>query len=105
MLQIVDFLKEHDIPHLLEHLRGLEWSDVLRSGYTWLVGAPLILIIILTKRFKLLIALISVVAFVFLVQFTLPASGEQMPLSSLLEFVGGAFAIIAVNLYFLLIRQ
>lgn len=105
ILQIFDFMKEHDFQHLLEHLRQLEWRDVLRSGYTWLVGAPLLLTFILTKRFKTLLALASLAAFVLLLQYTLPPYGETIPLSSLLEFLGGAFAIVAINLYFLLIRD
>ncbi len=105
MLQILDFLKEHDFPTFLEKTRGLEWQQVLHSGYTWLVAAPLLLFIILTKRFKLLLGLASIVAFVVLLQLTLPPYGDQMQLESLLEFVGGAMAIVGLNLYFLFIRQ
>ena len=105
LLRVWDFLKVHDFPTFMESIRQLDWSYVLKSPYTWLIGLPILLLLIWTKRFKLLVGIASFGGFLLLIQYTMPPAGDQIALSDLLVFLGGAAAIVAVNLYFLLIRE
>ena len=104
-LRIYDFLVANDFPTLVESLREMEWSHVLRSAYTWLISLPILIFLLWTKRFKVLIALASLGVFVVLLQSTLPPAGEKIPLNDLLTFLGGSFVLVMVNLYFILVRD
>jgi hypothetical protein len=48
---------------------------------------------------------VSLVAFFFLLQSTLPAGGKTLSLEDLVKFGGGTLALIGLNFYFLLIRE
>ncbi|MCE5334189.1 MAG: hypothetical protein LLG06_06335 [Desulfobacteraceae bacterium] len=103
--RILNFLAENDFQKLLESVRGLNWIDVVQSLYFWLIGVPIIIALLWRKKTKTLVALVTAVLFVILIQYTLGAPGEQMPLKDLLAFFGGAVALIGIYLYFLFIRD
>ena len=104
-LRVWNFFVTHDFPTLLEAIRQLQWSDVLRSAYTWLIVLPILAALFWTKSIKILVALVSLVAFLLLLQYTLPPASDKMALSDLLTFLGGFAAIAAINLYFIFIRE
>lgn len=105
LLRAYDFLAAHDFQTLMESMRQLDWHQVLKSGYTWLIVLPIMITIFWTRRFKILIALGSMVGFLLLLQYTLPPAGEQIPLHDLLTFLGGSVALVGLNLYILFIRE
>ncbi|MEN6440975.1 MAG: hypothetical protein ABFD97_20600 [Syntrophobacter sp.] len=105
LLRMYDFLAAHDFPTLMESMRQLDWRVVLKSGYTWLIALPIVVFVLWTKRFKILIALASMAGFLLLLQYTLPPTGEKIPLHDLLTFLGGSVALIGLNLYLLFIKE
>ncbi|MFZ2446568.1 MAG: hypothetical protein WAW37_09430 [Syntrophobacteraceae bacterium] len=105
LLRAWDFLVTHDFPTMLEAIRQLRWGDILRNAYTWLVVLPVLVALLWTKSIKILVALLSLVAFLLLIQYTLPPAGDKIPLSDILTFLGGFAALAAINLYFIFIRD
>ncbi len=105
LLRMYDFLAANDFPTLMESIRQLDWRVVLKSGYTWLIAAPILIFILWTKRFKILIAFASLAGFLLLLQYTLPPAGEKIPLNDLLVFIGGSMGLVGLNLYLLFIRE
>ena len=102
---IYNFLAVNDFPTLLESSRKLEWSQVARSPYTWLIALPIVIFLLWTKKFKIVIAIASFFLFLLLVQQYLPASGENLSLHNLLIFLLGALALIGLNFYLLFVRE
>lgn len=102
---IYNFFVVNDFPTLLESIRGLEWKDVVRNAYVWLIGLPIIVILAWRKKTKVFVALLSFILFLVLIQHTLAPPGVQMPLKDLLTFFAGAMVIIGINVYFLFIRD
>lgn len=105
LLRLYDWLAANDFPTLLETLRNLDWHYILRNFYTWLIVAPILMLTIVTKSYKILVAFTSFVLFLLLLQYTLPPMGEKIPLNDLLTFLGGSFVLVSVNLYFLFIKE
>ena len=102
---IYDFLATHDFPTLLEAIKKLEWSQVARSPYTWLIVLPLLIYLLWTKKFKILTACASFFLFLVLIQRTLSPSGDTLSLHNLLMFLAGAVVLLGVNIYLIFIRQ
>jgi hypothetical protein len=102
---IYDFLAANDFPTLLEACRKLEWSQLARSAYTWLIVLPILIFLLWTKKFKILIAIASFFLFLLLLQKTMTHAGETLSLQDLLIFLSGAVALIGLNLYLLFIRE
>lgn len=100
-----EFLATHDFPTVLVAFRKLEWSQVARSGYTWLVVLPILIYLLWTKKFKAIVSLVSFVLFLFLSQKTLSPTDGTLPLQDLCIFLGGAAALIGLNLYMIFIRE
>lgn len=103
--KIVTFLKENDIHTIGQTMQGLNWGDILKNPFFWLVALPLSGWIVWKKQFKLLILAGSFVAFTFVFQYALPSAGQEIGLPQLLKFLGGAVVIIGINIYFFFIRQ
>ena len=57
------------------------------------------------KRFKALLLIFSLIAFLYLLQITFPQSAQTVPLDKLLRFIGGCVVLGVLNLYFLFVRQ
>ncbi len=103
--RFIDFLAANDFLTLMESVRQLDWHNALKSGYTWLIVFPILVAIVWTKRFKFLLAMVSLVLFVVLLQYTLPPPDKKIMLDDLVTFLGGTFALVAANIYFLFIRE
>ncbi|MHC1741974.1 MAG: hypothetical protein AB9873_02965 [Syntrophobacteraceae bacterium] len=101
----VEFLTEYKVDKVSDVIRGLDWQEVIRNPIFWVVSLALLGLILWKQQFKLLIVMASFVAFVFLTQLTLPPGGQAIPLTSLLEFVGGTMTLLAINVYFLIIKN
>jgi hypothetical protein len=105
MNRIHDFLAANDFLTLLEAMRKVEWSQIARSAYTWLIILPVLTYLLWTKKFKILIAIASFFLFLLLLQKTLSSPGETLSLQDLLIFVSGTVALIGLNLYLLFVRE
>jgi hypothetical protein len=103
--QFADFFAKNDFQSLLEMIRQVEWKEVLRNFYVWATAVPILAFILITKKIRLLVFIISLGLFVVLLQIVLPEKGQQLPLLSLLQFIGGVFVLVVVNLYFLFMRE
>jgi hypothetical protein len=103
--QFVHFLSEYDVQKIAEALHQLDWRAQLTNPVTWIVGLPLLAFIIWKRKVNLLILCCSFVAFIYLLQNTLPPTGESVPLNKLLEFLGGSVVLLAVNIYFMILRE
>lgn len=102
---IYDFLATHDFLTLLEAIRKLEWSQMARSAYTWLIILPFLTYLLWTKKFKIITAIASFFLFLLLIQKTVGPAGETLSLHDLLIFLSGAVVLIGLNLYLLFIRE
>ena len=105
LTRVYDFLAAHDFPMLLEAIRKLEWSQMAKSPFTWLIVMPVMVYLLWTKKFKTTTAIVSLWLFLLLVQKTLTPEGETLSLHNLLIFLSGAVALVGLNVYFLFIRQ
>jgi hypothetical protein len=102
---IYNFLATHDFPTVLEAFRKLEWSQVIRSGYTWFIVLPILIFLLWTKKFKTIVALVSFFLFLVLVQKTLSPPGGTLSLHDLFIFLSGAVVLVGINLYLIFVRE
>lgn len=100
----VNFLVTYDSHKISELMSKLKWEEVLKNPYVWLIGLSSLGYLVYRKAFKTLILIGSAVMFLFLVQATLPTSGQPIPLDELLTFIGGCVVLGVLNLYFLFMR-
>ena len=101
----VDFLAEYKTEKISSVIRNLDWQELIRSPIVWVVTLSILGLIVWKQQFKLLILMASAVAFVVLLQFTMPPAGQSIQLTSLLQFAGGTMALLGINVYFLIIRN
>jgi len=102
---IINFLVTYDSHKMSQLLEGLKWEEVLRNPFVWLIGLPSLAYLLYRNRFKTLIILASLAAFLYLLQITFPPSAQTIPLDKLLRFIGGCVFLAVLNLYFLFVRQ
>lgn len=100
-----EIIKTYDIQKILDLVHSINWLELLRSPITWAVTAVIFFIIIITKRYRYIIVGLSVAAFVFLMDKTLPAQLENIELKNLLGFFAGTAVIAALNFYILFIKE
>lgn len=98
-------LTEYNMGRVLDLLRQVNWYDMLVSPWAWIVAIPFLVLVLWKRQLRLLVLGVSFALFVWLLQNSLPAAGQPMPLSQLLEFIAGTGALVGVNLYFLFIRE
>lgn len=103
--KVLSFLKEYNMSKAGEALRSVDWSAVLHQPLFWLAVIAFLGWIVWKKALRTLLVACSLVAFVFLLHYTLPPSGEALTLEKLLPFAGGCLGLLAVNIYFLIIRN
>ncbi len=101
----INFLATYDSHKISELVHNLKWEDVLANPYVWLIGLSSVGYMVVKKRFKTLVLIFSLVAFLYLVQTTLPSAGETIPLENLLKFIGGSVILGGLNLYLLFVRS
>lgn len=101
----IHFLKEYDSNKIAAVLREIDWAALARNPAAWIVGVPLVILMIWKKQVKLMVLGISMVLFMVLLQHTLAPPGESMSLEKLVQFIGGSIALAGVNLYFFFMRQ
>lgn len=102
---VLTFLKEYNMTKAAEALRNVDWNAILHQPIFW--GAVILFLgwVVWKKAFRSLLVACSLVAFVFLLHYTLPPSGETFTLQKLLPFAGGCLGLLALNIYFLIIRN
>lgn len=100
-----NFLVVNDFPTLLESIRQMNWANVVKDPVTWLIAAPIVTVLVWKKCFKLMTGMASFVAFILLLQYTLPPMGGKIALNDLVIFCGGAFGLVLFNLYILLVKD
>lgn len=100
-----EIIKTYDIQKILDLVHSINWLELSKSPVAWAVTAVILFIIIITKRYRYIIVALSVVAFVFLIDKTLPAQLENIELKNLLGFFAGTAAIAALNFYLLFIKE
>lgn len=102
---VVAFLKEYNMTKAGEALRNVEWVKLLHEPLFWLAVVLFLGWVVWKKAVRSLLVACSVVAFVVLLHYTLPPAGEAFSLSKLLPFAGGCLGLLALNIYFLVIRN
>lgn len=100
----LEFLTEYKTEKIGNLIRNLDWQEVIRNPIVWVVSLTILGLMVWKQQFKLLIVMASAVAFVFLLQLTLPPAGQAISLTNLLQFVGGTMALLGANVYFLIIK-
>jgi hypothetical protein len=100
----VNFLVTYDSHKISDLMSNLNWERVIRNPYVWLIGLSSLGYLVYKKAYKSIILIASVGVFLYLVQVTLPPSGQSIPLDKLLTFIGGCLFLGVLNLYFLFMR-
>jgi hypothetical protein len=100
----INFLITYDSHKISQMLDEMKWEEVLTNPYLWLIGLLSLGCMLWKKRFKTIILLLSLAAFLYLIKVTFPHSGASVPLDKLLKFIGGTVALCIVNLYLLFVR-
>jgi hypothetical protein len=103
--QIKKFLTEYDLQKIQELLRTMDWGKVLSTPEVWFVTIPVLAVLVWKKKFRLMLFMASLAAFTFMLPFAMPATGEVIPLSKMMVFLGGSLALVLINLYFLFVRR
>jgi hypothetical protein len=101
----INFLVTYDSHKISQLIDQLKWEDVFNNPYVWLIGMPMVGYLLIRKRFKALMLIFSLAAFLYLLQITFPQSAQTIPLDRLLRFIGGCVVLGVLNLYFLFVRQ
>jgi hypothetical protein len=100
----INFLTTYDSRRVSRLFDEMKWEEVLANPYVWLIGLPLLGYMLWKKRFKTIILLFSLAAFLYLIKATFPPSDASVPLDRLLKFIGGTVALCVLNLYLLFVR-
>jgi hypothetical protein len=100
----IDFLKTYDFHKVTKVVSDLKWEEELTNPYVWVIGLSIVGYLLVKKRVKALILLVSLGVFLYLLGITLPSSGEAIPFEKLMTFIGGSVVLAVVNLYFLFMR-
>lgn len=103
--RIWDFLADNDFDSIVEASRKLDWSQIAKSPYTWLIIVPFLIFLLWTKKYKIIIAIASFCLFILLIQKTLSHPGPTLALDDLLIFLAGAIALIGLNIYMFFVRE
>ncbi len=101
----IAFLREYNVRKIAEVFREIDWSAWLREPFFWIGVVVFLGVVVWKKAFKMLLLPLSAAALVVLVQYTMPESGENISLGKLVPFLGGCVAIVALNLYFFVVRH
>jgi len=101
----IGFLKEYKMEKLEAALRAVDWNALLHEPMVWVAMVLFLGWVFWKKAFRTLLVACSLVAFVFLLHYTLPPPGEAFSLQKLLPFAGGCLGLLAINIYFLIIRN
>ncbi|SMC22382.1 hypothetical protein SAMN02746041_01417 [Desulfacinum hydrothermale DSM 13146] len=101
----VQFLKEYSMTKAGEALRNVDWAQVLHQPVFWIAATLFLGWVVWKKAFKSLLVVCSAVGFILLLQHTLPPAGQPLTLEKLVPFAVGCLGILAVNVYFLIIRS
>ncbi|MGC8719133.1 MAG: hypothetical protein ACP5TY_03885 [Thermodesulforhabdaceae bacterium] len=103
--QLWEFIKTYNVSKILELIHSINWIELAKSPITWAVAAVVLAVIVLTKRYRYIIVALSVVAFAFLVDKTLPTQLENVELKNILGFFTGTVAIVAIDFYLLFVKE
>ncbi len=103
--KLLGFLKEYNMTKAGEALRNVDCSQLLREPLFWLAVIAFLGWVLWKKALRSLLVVCSLVLFVILLHYTLPPAGEDFTLQKLLPFAGGCLGLLAVNIYFLTIRN
>lgn len=103
--RLVKFFVSWDFPTILNAIRQLDAKEVIRNPIVWLVGIPILGLLIWKRQFRIMLAIGSFIAFLFLAQATISPPGETMALKDILTFVGGTLGLLVLNLYFLFVSD
>ena len=75
----INFLITYDSHKISQLFDKLKWEEVVTNPYVWLIGLPYLGYMLVKKRFKTLILLFSLAAFVYLMQGHIPALRRDSP--------------------------
>jgi hypothetical protein len=100
----INFLVTYDSHKISKMFDELKWEEVLTNPWVWVLGLLSLGYMLWKKRFKTLVLLVSLAAFLYLIKVTFPPAGTSVPLDKLLKFIGGTVALCVLNLYLLFVR-
>lgn len=103
--QFVHFLEEYNSQKIIELIRTVDWRGLAVNPLAWFIFLLLMGYVVWRRKIRPLILACSVVAFVFLLQYTLPAAGGSIPLADLIKFLAGVLGLVGLNVYLFFIRD
>ena len=103
--KIVAFIKEYDLGKLMQLIHSIDWSAVLKNPIFIGLALGFLGFAIYKKKLKLLVVMLSLVAFIFLVQMVTPQGDEYVPKEKIFMFIGGGIGLAILNLYMFFFRD
>jgi len=100
-----EIIKTYDLQKILDLIHSINWLELMNSPVAWLVLIAVLLVIIISKRYRYVLVVLSIAVFIYLVDKTLPAQLENVELKNLIGFFAGTVAIVGINFYFLVVRE
>ena len=102
---LTDFITKNDFRAVMEKAQHFDWAVILKSFYFWLITLPILGYLLKTRKWRILIFMVTFGLFLVLVKNVIPPPGQAIPLHSVLVFIGGALGLVVINIYFLFMRD
>ncbi|MBW1974121.1 MAG: hypothetical protein JRI45_00910 [Deltaproteobacteria bacterium] len=103
--KLVEIIAHYDFRTLVQTLYGIDWIHLAHQPVAWIITGLVLLIIIISKRYWILLVLASVAAFTFIFYKTVPENPDEIQFKDLITFLFSSIGLIGLNIYFLLIRK
>ncbi len=97
--KIVEFFKYYDINHLVAALRTVDWHALATNPICIGLVLGVFCFAIYKRQIKLLVGVLSFVAFILLVLMVTPRGNEYVPREKVFMFIGGGIGLAILNLY------
>lgn len=103
--KFTNFLITYDLENLVQTLYSLEWDKILHDPITWVIAGIGLIVVFISKKYGVLLAIGSMAALVIIFYRTVPENVEEVEITKLLMFLGATLAVVCINIYFFLIRK
>jgi predicted RND superfamily exporter protein len=98
-------LRPFETANLMNTIQNLTLKQIFTHP-TFLIIVTAVFFFGVVKRSKtVLLMLFTLIAFIVIARFTMPALGEELSMKSMLPFIGGGLVIGGVIIYFTLIKS
>ncbi|MDR3578446.1 MAG: hypothetical protein P4L44_00615 [Oryzomonas sp.] len=103
--KVTEALRPFETANLMNTIQNLTLKQIFTHP-TFLIIVTAVFFFGVVKRSKtVLLLLFTLIAFIVIARFAMPAPGEELSMKSMLPFIGGGLVIGGVIIYFTLIKS